>query len=564
MGQSSYCLPPEPRVSLPAYLHVTCGCNDMSIRLSDASLTTGWLLSEVIRCYTGPGVVVALRSKQEQDVVDTMLQTMECRCEFLLPAQSLAAELAAETWDVVSQHHFRFLKVIGKGGHSIVLKARKLDTGLLYAIKVLSKSDLVQENKTAQAFTELSILKLLSHPFLINLHFAFQSEKSLFLVLDFCPGGELYFHLQTKGKLTEKQAKFYFAEVVLALGYLHSRNILYRDLKPENILLDWEGHVRLTDFGVSKLNVSESTVRRSFVGSPEYMSPEMLAGKGHTRTVDFYSLGALLYEMLTGLPPFFTTNRAEMFRKVKLEEVLLPADCSSAVSHLLRGLLDKNPKTRLGAQGGVEQIKAHPWLRDVDWDLVLSKSMQPPIIPSKKWSNFDKEYTELPVEFPESEDAYSLSENDQFLGFEYPSNFETSFAVSINKLPRVKNLRNDLEILSRKSSPKANPHPHRHEALYIPQIEHSGRASAHGYHSSMGSRWEIKEASSLLPPSPAEALFERSMRRSAGELSPQYQHGPVYQSVKLKPKASRPRKQEPACDTSGILDESYLLPPRPK
>lgn len=574
MGQSpSYSLarasPSAPRHPAATHLLVLCGLSRMTIPIADAWLTSGWLLSEAIRRYSGPGSLVALKSTHDQDVVDTMLQTMACHCAALREEEPVQGVLAEDVWDAVSQHHFHFLKVIGKGGHSIVLKARKRDTGCLYAIKVMSKAHLLKEDKAAQAFTELAVLKQVTHPFVIGLHYAFQSSKSLFLALDFCPGGELFYHLQNVGQFTEEQAKFYFAEVLLALDYLHQQNILYRDLKPENVLLDWEGHIRLTDFGVSKLNVTKTTVRRSFCGSPEYMSPEMLSARGHTRTLDFYSLGAFLYEMLTGLPPFFNTSRALMFHAVQTQEVSFPPHLSTPVRHLMQRLLDKNPSTRLGAQG-VEEVKEHPWCREVQWETVLMKAKAPPFSPSRQSSNFDKEYTEMLVQFPESEGEEPGSE-DQFCGFEYPGNLtETSFST-VNTVPRGRNTQNDLSSLSKPPAASESKHSHRHETLYIPELRHTGRSSAHGYHNSIDSHPDFTPLPAKRFLSPARAgpsLFPDTgpvQRRSVGEITCRLSLGPVCEAVKLKPKESRrPWRQEPPCDTSGILDESYRLPPKQK
>ena len=143
--------------------------------------------------------------------------------------------------------------------------------------------------------------------------------------MDFCPGGELFFHLHNIGRLNEHQARFYFVEIVLGLEHMHKKLIIYRDLKPENILIDIDGHIKLTDFGLSKDHMSKTTLTKSFCGSPEYMSPEMLIGAGHSQAVDFYSLGALLYEMLTGLPPFYDQNREIMYKWIQKEKVKYPS-----------------------------------------------------------------------------------------------------------------------------------------------------------------------------------------------------------------------------------------------
>ena len=178
--------------------------------------------------------------------------------------------------------------------------------------------------------------------------------------MDFCPGGELFFHLHNLGRLTEDQTKFYFCEILLAIEFLHSLNIVYRDLKPENVLLDIDGHVRITDFGLSKEGIDKNGRSYSFCGSPEYMSPEMLKALGHGREVDFYSIGALLFEMLTGLPPFYDSNRSKMYLKILNEDLDLPPYLSRNVKNLLLGLLEKDPTARLGFQHGIEEIKSHP------------------------------------------------------------------------------------------------------------------------------------------------------------------------------------------------------------
>jgi serum/glucocorticoid-regulated kinase 2 len=161
---------------------------------------------------------------------------------------------------------------------------------------------------------------------LIKLHWAFQSPDELFFVMDVCTGGELFYHLSKLKRLSEHAAKFYFAEILLGLEHLHSLNIVYRDIKPENILLDIDGHIRIADFGLSKI-IPHLHKSYSFCGSPEYMSPEMLACVGHDKRLDIYCLGALLFEMLTGLPPFYSRDDTQgMYERIMNEEVILPSD----------------------------------------------------------------------------------------------------------------------------------------------------------------------------------------------------------------------------------------------
>lgn len=401
-----------------------------TIPVSDDTLTCGWLLSEVIRRWKVPGNLVALRTRANIEILDYWLTRMERTLQPLADMEELEPVFsrklhADDVPDVMCKEHFEPIKLIGKGGFSRVVEVRKKDTGMLYAIKIMSKSFLAKEEKVQQILTERKVMIESQHPFVVKLHWAFQSRAELYLVMDFCPGGELFFHLHNLGRLTEAQAQFYFAEILLALEYLHQHDIVYRDLKPENVLLDLDGHVRLTDFGLSKENLGPRGISYSFCGSPEYMSPEMLREEGHGRAVDYYSLGAMLYEMLTGLPPFYDKNREKMYRAIQNEPLKLPNYVSKAGRSLLSGLLEKDPHQRLGAQGGFEEIKQHPWLVKVDWGRYLKKKKSPPFIPNLRLSNFDPEYTSERVEFTGPSTATPLRGSDPFAGFEYSKDSES-------------------------------------------------------------------------------------------------------------------------------------------
>lgn len=228
------------------------------------------------------------------------------------------------------------------------------------------------------------------------------------------------------GRFTEDQAKFYFGEILLGLEYLHKNDIIYRDLKPENVLLDLDGHVRLTDFGLSKDKIARDDVTFTFCGSPEYISPEMLTTGGHTRTVDFYSLGALLYEMLTGLPPFYDKNKSVMFYKIQNEELKLPNYISQQARSLLSALLNKNPSKRLGAFRGAEEIKSHPWCANINWSHLLHKKIIPPFRPNLRSSNFDVEYTSKNLDselihssLSSTDKLFKPRPDDPFYNFDY-------------------------------------------------------------------------------------------------------------------------------------------------
>jgi serine/threonine protein kinase len=311
---------------------------------------------------------------------------------------------------------------------------RKKDTGQIYAIKIMNKDFILSEDKVSQIISERVIMSSADHPFIVKLFWAYQTSKVLNLVIEFCPGGELFFHLHNLGRFTEEQARFYFGEILLGLEYLHSNGVLYRDLKPENILIDLDGHIKLTDFGLSKRNMDRDSLTYTYCGSPEYMSPEMLRRSGHGIAVDFYSLGALLFEMLTGLPPYYNANRNLMYNKIHYEDLVIPNYISRTARSLISGLLEKDPSKRLGCLRGLEEIKEHPWCAKIDWSKLLAKKIIPPFRPNLKISNFDPLYTSMKLE----EDQFiklntspmttkkTFNFSDPFRDFDYDYTVETN------------------------------------------------------------------------------------------------------------------------------------------
>jgi serine/threonine protein kinase len=289
-----------------------------------------------------------------------------------------------------------------------VFLVRENKTGMLYALKVLRKDNIIKRNQVEHTRTERSVLGYVKHPFIVGMNMAFQSKDKLYFVLDYCAGGELFFHLGKLGKFPEPRARFYAAEIILAISYCHQLDIVYRDLKPENVLLTAEGHIRLTDFGLSKEGISSSSSgANSFCGTPEYLAPEILNRQGHGRAVDWWSLGALLYEMLTGLPPFYCQDRERLFEKIRKSELHYPPNIQRPAKMLLKGLLTKDPIRRLGSgPSDAEEIKSHGFYAEIDWVRLAAGEVTPPWRPNISGtldtSQFDREFTSMPFCSPQS------------------------------------------------------------------------------------------------------------------------------------------------------------------
>ena len=319
---------------------------------------------------------------------------------------------------------FELLQVVGKGSFGKVFQVRKKDTGKIYAMKVLKKEQLLKRKQVAHTQTERRVLENIQHPYIVSLRFAFQTQDKLYMVLDYFTGGELFFHLKANGRFSEELARFYAAEITLALECLHKNTIVYRDLKPENVLLDEEGHIRLTDFGLSKESITGNTLTHTFCGTPEYLAPEVIHGAGYNKAVDWWSLGTLLYEMITGLPPFFNTNVHVMYEKIMRAPLTFPAYVSPEAQSLLTGLLQRNPAQRIG--GGsrdAEELKEHPFFASINWTALENKEITPPFRPFTKdgatdTSNIDEEFKrEAPTDTPMQPSA--LKSRVNFPDFSY-------------------------------------------------------------------------------------------------------------------------------------------------
>lgn len=294
---------------------------------------------------------------------------------------------------------FECIKVLGLGSYGKVLLVREKKTGKLFAQKQLKKASLIIQTKTVErTINEKTILESVNHPSIVKLYYAFQDREKLYLILEYLQGGELFQHLQQEKFLSETNAALYLAQMILALEHLHKIGIVYRDLKPENVLLDSDGYLVLTDFGLSKVGLNDDDLCTSLIGTPEYMAPEILQDVPYDYAVDFWSLGCVMFDMLTGSPPFTGNNNKKIYDKIVANKLKIPFYLSQEAKNLLQRLLKKSPQKRLT---NVDSLKKDPFFRKISWKDISERNFTPPIVPiitdPQLAENFDAEFTDLPV-----------------------------------------------------------------------------------------------------------------------------------------------------------------------
>uniref|UniRef100_A0A7S4N677 Protein kinase domain-containing protein n=1 Tax=Guillardia theta TaxID=55529 RepID=A0A7S4N677_GUITH len=302
-----------------------------------------------------------------------------------------------------SLQDFEPMKVIGNGCFGKVMMVKCKKNGKIYAMKTIKKAHVVKNNKVRHTLAERNIMQKINHPFVMKLHYAFQNNGKLYMVMDYLNGGDIFYHLSVSRRFPEERSKFYAAEVLMALECLHEHGFIYRDLKPENVLTDSEGHIRLTDFGLSKENFEEGMSMNTFVGTTEYLAPEVLKQKGYGKEVDWWSLGVLIFEMLTGCPPFYSKNRQMTFRMILSAELNVPEWLSPSAKAIIRELLVRDPAARLGSgTRGAADIKRHAFFSSIDFPALYRKEVSPPFTPAPlaidDTSHFDVRFTTKPAE----------------------------------------------------------------------------------------------------------------------------------------------------------------------
>ncbi|KAF8939277.1 hypothetical protein BGZ47_008233 [Haplosporangium gracile] len=337
----------------------------------------------------------------------------------------------------VSIDDFQLIKVLGKGCMGKVILVREHKSKKLFALKAISKEWVILQREIEHTKSERNILAnvaRISHPFLIKLRYSFQSNAQLFMVLDYYPGGDIATQLAKWHRFEPERCLFYAAEIVLGIEELHRQGIVYRDLKPENILLAFDGHIVLTDFGLSKQFPTFASAlspylaedkTNTFCGTAEYLAPEILRAAEYSYAVDWWSLGTLLYEMLSGITPFWAENHAQMYQRVLEDDLEFPMDIDQDAASFIAGLLERDPDYRLGSQG-IHFVKEHPYFDTIDWDVALKRQLPCPYIPDliseEDLSNFDDAFLTMTPRLSPGNHTLSNSIQNCFQGYSYSDN----------------------------------------------------------------------------------------------------------------------------------------------
>ena len=364
------------------------------------------------------------------------LENKSKNSEILIPTDNKITETSLETLNIKENDNqnpnatledFSQLKVLGRGSFGKVVLVRLEKSKKLYAMKILKKELVIKRKQVNHTMTERSLLEKLNHTFIVKLFYAFQDKTKLYFITEFMQGGELFFHLRRNSQYKEKSVKFYMSEILLAIDYMHKNNFIYRDLKPENILIDKFGHIKLTDFGLSKLLDEEEQKTYTLCGTPEYLAPEIIFEKGYDKTCDWFSFGVVMFEMLCGFHPF-KQKKGKFNPQIYKMKIKIPENIGKNAKDLIEKLLNSNPRERIGYNSS-EEIMKHDFFKDIDFDKVLQREYKPPFIPKldneEDLRYFDKGFTEENVEsFPDKKlivstngDVKSLS--DEFKGFSY-------------------------------------------------------------------------------------------------------------------------------------------------
>lgn len=322
-------------------------------------------------------------------------------------------------------HDFEKLKVLGKGSFGEVLLVKLKANSKYYAMKILTKKNVKLRHQEVHTKAERDLMVRINCPFIVSIKFAFQDATNLYIITEFMQGGEMFFHMHREKRFDDDKTKFYVVEMVLAIEFMHKNKMLYRDLKPENIMVDKNGHIKLTDFGLSKMVKKTKEKAFTICGTPQYLAPEVLSDDGYDNSVDWWSLGCVMYEMLTGTAPFKIPRGSYLSADLYKKKVNIPDYITPEAKDLIKQLLVPNPKKRLGyGTDGAKKIKEHQYFKDIDWDDAWNQKLTPPFIPELDGETdlkyFDKMFTNENIEGSKvSEAPSSIVPSSEFKGFTY-------------------------------------------------------------------------------------------------------------------------------------------------
>ena len=366
---------------------------------------------------------------------------------------------------VINRNSFDYLSIIGRGGFGKVWKVCHKQTRILYAMKEMNKSKIIDKKSDKSVKSERDLLSKLNHPFIINMHFSFQDSDNLYLVMDLLTGGDLRYHICKTRYFTEEQSKFFISCILLGLEYCHYYHIIHRDIKPENLILDSKGYVHITDFGIAKIQTTNNNKETS--GTPGYMSPEVLCGQNHTTVVDYFALGVMGYEFMMGIRPYLGTNRKEIKEKVMAKQAVIhrkdiKKGWGVEAADFINRMLQRKPGKRLGAHG-ITEVKNHIWFKNYNWNDLYNKKLIAPFIPSNE-DNFDYKYCN-------NVEKQGLKTKERYAEIVISDNYKTIFNSYLYFN------RNDLKNKKDEKGDKYYIYPNIHEKMYISLNPHQRNKS---------------------------------------------------------------------------------------
>ena len=335
-------------------------------------------------------------------------------------------------------HDFEKLKVLGKGSFGEVLLVKLKANGKYYAMKILIKKQVKLRHQEVHTKAERDLMVKINCPFIVNIKFAFQDNLKLYIITEFMQGGEMFFHLHKEKRFSNEKTRFYIIELVLAIEFLHNNKMLYRDLKPENIMVDATGHIKLTDFGLSKKVKRQKEKAFTICGTPQYLAPEILSDEGYDNSVDWWSLGCVMYEMLVGKAPFRIPKGSYLSADLYRKKVTIPEFVTPEAKDLISQLLVPNPKKRLGyGLDGAKNIKEHAYFQGINWEDAWNRQLTPPFIPNLKGetdlSYFDRMFTDEKIEGSKVSEVTSSIANSEYKGFTFVTDSVSTELMDMKK-----------------------------------------------------------------------------------------------------------------------------------